>query len=46
MKLHIIEKELLAEDVLKAADIDNDDEITINDLAVLKLMLIGMETID
>ena len=41
LKLHYIEKELLTGNALKAADIDGNGAVSINDLAQIKLVLIG-----
>ena len=41
LKLHYIEKELLTGNALKAADIDGNGRVSINDLAQIKLVLIG-----
>lgn len=42
IKLHLIEYENLTGIALKAADLDNDKEITINDVAQIKIVLIGL----
>ena len=42
LKLHYVELEFLEGEQLKAADIDGDGEITIRDIAQLKLALVGL----
>lgn len=45
MKLHYIEYQLLEGAYQKAADIDGNSAITLNDIAQIKLVLIGLATI-
>ena len=40
--MHLIETKLLTGIELKVADLDGDNQITINDLAQMKLILIGL----
>lgn len=42
LKLHCIEKEILVDEYYKAADMDADSKISVNDLAILKLVLLGI----
>ncbi len=42
LKLHLIDYELLTGINFKAADVDGDGELTINDVAQIKLVLIGL----
>lgn len=45
-KLHTIDIELLENEYLQAFDVDKDGEISINDIAILKMSLIGLIDID
>ena len=46
MKLHLLKKTLLEGNSLKAGNIDEEEGIEINDLARLKLILIGLRELD
>ena len=45
-KLHIIEEEILENENLQALDVDKNGTISITDIAILKMSLIGLKEID
>ena len=46
IKLHLIDKEILTGINLIAADVNKDGEVNINDLAIMKLVIIGLKEIN
>ena len=46
IKLHLIDRTILSGISYNAADVDRDKRISINDLAFLKLVLLGMKNFE